>query len=416
MHNVTRRSIVLAGLGALALMPVAAFAETVHKVGYHDSGDAWLGFVEADGKKTLYEGGVPVAAEGEVEVAGEWYWICGDGGVFTGWRHMDDDRWVYYSPEKGGAMLHGEACVPENNEEGAERKWYYFDKANGACWHGWCHLDDGRWVYYDAAAGWMHYGESYLPENNEAGAEKKWYYLDEHTGACYYGWRDMEDGRRVYYDPVGGWMHHGWFEVDGKKYYADKNTGNVMPAIAECSASGQPSWDFTDWEFVESMKAFADQHGSETDWFIAATVTAPVRAVIFKKVDGQWIAAGGWYCSTGRKYYSNDLPRETGGLWHIEKKWLPGTSGSEGYTLDFIPVYGDDGSDNSAAWHAGLGLGQWGYNTHSCFETTYERTEWMYNNIPLNTPFYIDGECGGIHGGDLQPNELHDAEIDDPFA
>ena len=32
MHNVTRRSIVLAGLGALALMPVAAFAETVHKV------------------------------------------------------------------------------------------------------------------------------------------------------------------------------------------------------------------------------------------------------------------------------------------------------------------------------------------------------------------------------------------------
>ena len=32
----------------------------------------------------------------------------------------------------------------------------------------------------------------------------------------------------------------------------------------------------------------------------------------------------------------------------------------------------------------------------------------MYNNIPLKTPFYIDG--------DLRPNELHDAEIADPFA
>ena len=112
----------LAGLGAIASAAEAAVAETVTRTGYRADGEAFEGLVTVESKTRVYRAGEPVAVPGEAEVGGERYWVGEDGEVFTGWRHMDDGRWVYYSPEKGGAMAHGEACVPENNEENAERK------------------------------------------------------------------------------------------------------------------------------------------------------------------------------------------------------------------------------------------------------------------------------------------------------
>lgn len=207
MRSMTRRAAVLAGLGAIASAAEAAVAETLTRTGYRADGEAFEGLVTVEGKTRVYRAGEPVAVPGEAEIGGERYWVGEDGEVFTGWRHMDDGRWVYYSPEKGGAMAHGEACVPENNEEGAERKWYFFGEEDGACWH---------------------------------------------------GWRDMEDGRRVYYDPVGGWMRHGWFTADGAKYCADPATGDVargrtcvdptraeagqLGSVYDFDADGRASW------------------------------------------------------------------------------------------------------------------------------------------------------------------------------
>lgn len=190
-------------------------------------------------------------------------------------------------------------------------------------------------------------------------------------------------------------------------------------------ARNEAGWDYTDWAFVDRMKAHAVETGSDTDWFISVDVDAPVRLVLFHRENGEWVPVGGWYCTTGRKYKSSGLPREAGGAWRIENKWLPDTgaeSAGPGYCLDFIASYPDGilpsqgGRNDSAAFHCGVGVGEWGYNNRSCISVTFERTRWMYGNIPVGTGIYINGRCGGILDEELEDAEIHTSGINDPFV
>lgn len=218
------------------------------------------------------------------------------------------------------------------------------------------------------------------------------------------------------YDKRGGVL-----SSDGKTIYDVENENATDYVIARDVAG----WDYTDWSFVDRMRAFADQTGSSTDWFISVNVEAPVRLVLFHLESGEWIPVGGWYCTTGRKYVSSGLPRESGGKHIIENKWEPDTGpepAGPGYCLDFIASYPDGilpsegGRNDSASFHCGVGIGEWGYNNLACISVTYDRSKWLYDNIPTNTGIYIDGRCGGIGSTDgLSDTEMHTATIDDPF-
>lgn len=213
-------------------------------------------------------------------------------------------------------------------------------------------------------------------------------------------------------------------------------------------------WDFTDWDYVAKMKAYADHYNSWTNWFMTADCNPPVRAVIFHRDDAksEWVACGGWYCGVGRRHYQhcNGLSQGAVGPHFLQHRWSP--EGRErpaglGYCTDYIECYydppgvPDGGANNSAAVHGGWpapadGKCTWGYGTHSCVSLNEERAKWVYYNLDwFTTLLHIgeDGEHGrkpdydslelGTPGGwttfgesDLMPWEGHEIEQEDPFG
>lgn len=213
----------------------------------------------------------------------------------------------------------------------------------------------------------------------------------------------------------------GVLSSDGKTIYAAES-GKVTDKVVARDIAG---WDYTDWAFVQRMARRAEETDSSTDWFISVDVEAPVRLVLFHRESGTWVPVGGWYCTTGRKYIASGLPREAGGAHVIENKWEPDTGpepAGPGYCLDFIASYPDGilpsagGRNDSASFHCGVGKGEWGYNNLACISVTFDRSRWMYENIPVRTGVYIDGRCGGIGSTDgMAEAEIHTSTIDDPF-
>lgn len=172
----------------------------------------------------------------------------GDEDTKPGGDMSDDDEKLNGIVEKDGKKYYYKNGVMQTGEQYIDSKWYHFDEQTGAMdinhwtWlEGDEHTPDGKWVYY-GADGTMTYGEACIPCNNEPDAEYKWYWFDENTGACYHGWKTLEDGRIVYYDSIGGFMHHGWSTIDGIRYKFDDYTGDRLISIDEnvimCQAYG----------------------------------------------------------------------------------------------------------------------------------------------------------------------------------
>lgn len=172
----------------------------------------------------------------------------GDEDTKPGGDMSDDDEKLNGIVEKDGKKYYYKNGVMQTGEQYIDSKWYHFDEQTGAmdinhwAWlEGDEHTPDGKWVYY-GADGTMTYGEACIPCNNEPDAEYKWYWFDENTGACYHGWKTLEDGRIVYYDSIGGFMHHGWSTIDGIRYKFDEYTGDRLISIDEnvimCQAYG----------------------------------------------------------------------------------------------------------------------------------------------------------------------------------
>lgn len=79
--------------------------------------------------------------------------------------------------------------------------------------------DGGKWVRFDEN-GNMVKGEDFRNDG--------WYYFDPDTGAVAVGAMVLEDGRKVYYDPVTCKMLRGKQMIDGKTYYFDRTDGHLI--------------------------------------------------------------------------------------------------------------------------------------------------------------------------------------------
>lgn len=203
-------------------------------------------------------GALAEPAEGERYEDGAWYYYNADGTRATGWRYLESSggKWVYY--DESGAMVHGEACLYPGNDEASRalgRHWYYFDDATGATTYGWRYVasSGGKWVYYDGTPqtggmGWMLHGEAYVRQDNNEGSPSHWYYFDDATGATTYGWRQLSSsgGKRVYYLPVVGYMAHGWLTEGNVTMHLDEVTGALRhieenpPKLVDQQAEGAP--------------------------------------------------------------------------------------------------------------------------------------------------------------------------------
>lgn len=159
---------------------------------------------------------------------GKWVRYDASGAMVRGWYYDRAARkWVNYDTVTG-AMHHGEAFVPENNEPGAEGHWYYFDDYTGAVCYGWRYLPAGdKWVYYEQGTGRMLKGEHCLPGSNAASAALGWYYFDPVTGAAAHGPLTLPDGRLVYYDRNTAAMLKGWHDLDGGTWNLDEVDGHA---------------------------------------------------------------------------------------------------------------------------------------------------------------------------------------------
>lgn len=250
--NITRRSVVLAGLGAVLFVPISAMADVVTKVGYKADGTPWSGLVTVEGKTYLYEAGEKFCGgqrefhgsryfhkDGHMAVDEDVEWSDGtkhhygtdgllkDVAKKSGWVTDDDGVLRYYEDGKYLAGCERAIATDASGAKVDPAPWYYFQD-DGSLAHGWRYLaDNDKWVYYDLASGKMLKGEAYVPCNNEVGAQCKWYLFDQDTGACTYGWATLGDGRTVYYHKTEGWMFHGWADVDHGTYRFDENTGKV---------------------------------------------------------------------------------------------------------------------------------------------------------------------------------------------
>lgn len=364
----------------------------------------------------------------------------------------DGNHRVYYADNDGNLLCMDQGWHIGSDLVVADGLQRYYMTGDGSAQASFFEVD-GASYYGRESTGYVLRGvkkdsDKMLVANNdgklaESYGDAGWLVTDKLTGTL----------ERYYLEEVDGhlWCPCGFFTVDGSEYYgcdegyvlrgslwdagtrqlviAD-NDGRVtkkLPAntLATASYDGVtcPAWDFEDWDFVERMRAYANEYAysSATNWFFTVDVDAPVRAVIFHWEDGAWVPAGGWYVSTGRKYdgiYGN-LPREAGGFHKLTNRWLPNTPAvptGPGYAVDFIEYYPSPDVNDSASIHAGRAMGEWGYTTHSCIAMTAERSHWCYDNLGYGTGMYIAGSCGGIHDGALQGEEIHTATLVNPFA
>ena len=187
-------------------------------------------------------------------------------------------------------------------------------------------------------------------------------------------------------------------------------------------------WDFDDESYVDRMRAYAQLHGSNSGFFITIDGAPPCRVVIFKQGTDGWTAIGGWYCGVGRKTTSGGS-RTVPGVHEIRYKWWRASNGS-GCVTDYVEHYPGSGGtptnwgNNSQSFHSGMNLGEWGYTTHGCTSVTYERSEWLYRNIPtinvegvssrciaLNTTGFLSGE----KESDIKPREVYTIALESPF-
>ncbi len=156
----------------------------------------WEPYSEARWKYSYADGSY--AADGFVQIDGEWYLFSEDGYMLTGW-HQINGNW-YLMPGTG------ERLTGWQKNGGC---WYYFDQ-NGVMQTGWVQVGGG-W-YYLAADGRMQTGWKQIGGS--------WYYLNG-GGKMQTGW--VSSGGKWYFLNGGGAMQTGWVYTGGKWYYLNSD-------------------------------------------------------------------------------------------------------------------------------------------------------------------------------------------------
>lgn len=130
--------------------------------------------------------------------------------VDTGWK-KDASGWQY---QREGRAVSADSWMKEGEN------WYHFD-SEGYMQTGWFQDTDKKWYFLDYHTGAMKTGWV-------KPADGKWYFLDYHTGAMKTGWIKPMDGKWYFMDHKTGAMQTGWFKDAGNKwYYLDSVSGEM---------------------------------------------------------------------------------------------------------------------------------------------------------------------------------------------
>ena len=177
---------------------------TVDGVYYYSDPDGAMrrGWLDLDGKRYRLDRDDGHLWTGDLFAEGSWYHADADGALVMGWLTGSSGSRFYYDPARGGALAIG---------------WFdadgrrYFAGDDGAMRRGW--LDhEGKRYRLDRDDGHLWTGDLF--------AEGSWYHADA-DGALVMGWLTGSSGSRFYYDPArGGALAIGWFDADGRRYFA----------------------------------------------------------------------------------------------------------------------------------------------------------------------------------------------------
>lgn len=360
--------------------------------------DVWVYYDSETGKR----------ASGEVYVTdGENGWCYFDeqtGATQYGWRYVSSNggKWVYYDPITG-RMWHGEGHVTKDNAKTADPipGWCYFDDVTGATQYKWKWLSSngGKWVYYDDVTGRMYHGEAYVYSGNDESAKKSgkhWYYFNDATGATTYGWKNMSDGRTVYYIPTWGWMAHGYYNVTDVDTYAVSTDTDYMKSVEEShDRSVTYYFDINTGNLTVGSSAAWNAYnriksvGSSTGYVICVDLTN-YRTVIFQGSAFNWTPIFDWLCGIGKTSNAN------GGTY--TGSYTLGSKSMLAYPR-YFSAYGNH------YW----GVNMWeGFGFHStldgegsddqqlgrevslaCIRLHYGNAKWLYKHCADGTPVYI---------------------------
>ncbi len=150
-----------------------------------------VGWVEEDNGWTYRYPSGDVCRGGWSEIDGYWYYFNMDGVMQTGWQQISGQHYYLHS---GGQMAVGWNMI--------DGKWYYFHSV----------AEEGKPVGSMKDTGWQIIGTDY-------------YYFNE-DGSMYTGW--LQQGDKWYYlntleNSAQGVLFVGWFQRDGKTWFADSN-------------------------------------------------------------------------------------------------------------------------------------------------------------------------------------------------
>lgn len=244
-RTVTRRTVVAAGLGALALLPSAAVADIVAKTGYKADGSAYEGLVSVEGKTYLYEGGVKFTG-GQKEFRGSRYFHAADGRMAVSETVEVSGEWWHY--DEGGLAYDG--LFTESG------KTYLFE--SGKLYHGGLKSRDGNLYYFDTGDGHMAVSE-YVTV-----ASDKYRFAADGKGVDGL----FEDDGKTYLFEAGKMFRSGQKTVDGKQRYFHAADGHM--AVSE-----DVKWDDGTTHHYDEQGVLADStgldHSSFTDgWYTLA--------------------------------------------------------------------------------------------------------------------------------------------------
>ena len=173
-----------------------------------------------DGRWRWYEGSTMVTNAWRT-IGGDTLWFGADGVAVRGWFEIGGKEY-YFSPEsaalqRGWLDLNGKRYRLDRDDG---HLWtgfytvdgiYYYSDPGGAMRRGWLDLD-GKRYRLDRDDGHLWTGDLF--------AEGSWYHADA-DGALVMGWLTGSSGSRFYYDPArGGALAIGWFDADGRRYFA----------------------------------------------------------------------------------------------------------------------------------------------------------------------------------------------------
>lgn len=341
---------------------------------------------------------------------------CGRGRQANGYLYIADDE---------GRLLLEPGWTETDELDGGQARRYWVDPETGGCPPEGVFEADGRRRYAAAEGhvlqGKTAFGGSFLLIDGEGAMEDAEGWL---TSAAY------DDGQeRRYYldgspgtDPKGAQLvgaHVGEFTVDGKSYLGRADTGYVAQGdyreggwLYACADDGaiqaktravdKGGWDFEDWAYVERMRQRAVATGSPTSHYITIDCTYPCRDVVFERIDGEWTAVAGYNAIQGH-WTARGGSRTVGGITKIYYKWWRSSTGS-GCCLDYIPSFPggtvDAWNNDSQSIHAGNDEKVCGYGTAGCSSLAYAHTEWLYNNIEVETTVDVLGPTAGVEEPD----------------